>query len=181
MVLNSTSSSATDHSNHKRPIAESDITADRPRAHRPPPTATKPLDPTLRSIFNPTPLRPGYGYGYGYGGDASPQYHGNSSGNNKPSFGLVFAQLLDVHLLCSRVPRTRADAEVVFAPRHTTPPPVAVAPRFAWVVEVLLDEIGVWDGVGSGRPRRSREQRWGAVDVVDGVRLVDAFGGGKER
>ena len=51
-------------------------------------------------------------------------------------------------------------------------------PRFTWVVEALLDEIGVWEPErAAGGPRRSREQRWGAVDVVDnGTRLVNAFG-----
>lgn len=86
----------------------------------------------------------------------------------------MFTQLLDIHLLCLRLPRTRADAESVFAPRRT--PAVLAEPRFAWVVEVLLDEIGVWEGLATGRPRLSREQRWGAVDVVDGVKVVDAFG-----
>lgn len=121
-------------------------------------------------------------------GTGSPSRSNNNS--NKPSFGLVFAQLLDIHILCSRVPRTRADAEAEAEARA-----MAVSGetegvgggggaggprrRFAWVVEVLLDEIGVWEGTGAGRPRRrSREQRWGAVDVVGGVRVVDAFPGG---
>lgn len=66
--------------------------------------------------------------------------------------------------------------------------------RYAWVVEVLLDEVGVWtwqkeerkeeerehddeEGEAAGRwaARRNRERRWGAVDVLDGVRVVDAF------
>ncbi|CRK26902.1 hypothetical protein BN1708_000688 [Verticillium longisporum] len=78
---------------------------------------------------------------------------------------MVFAQTLDLHLLCTRVPRSAEDAERIFgdAPGDA---------RFVWVVEVLLDEIGVW-GQGKG-PRRSREQRWGAVDVVGGS-VVDAF------
>jgi len=102
------------------------------------------------------------------------------SRRNKPSFGLIFTQMLDMHLLCTKIPKTRADAEALYAP---------VSPgtggkkkiNYVWAVEVLLDEVGVWEGaekVLEGKPRRSREQRWGAVEVRrDGgcVRLVDAF------
>ncbi|KAI5861088.1 hypothetical protein GGS23DRAFT_613261 [Durotheca rogersii] len=118
--------------------------------------------PTLRSVFSaaPAPARP----------------------RSKPAFGATFAQLLDLHLLCTRVPRSPADA------------------RRCWVVEVLLDELGVWErateasggggeegrnaggsggdgGTGGRWQRRSREQRWGAVDVRAGVTIVDAFPG----
>jgi hypothetical protein len=149
------------------------------------------MDPTLRSVFNPAPLAI-----HGYG-------HSTAWRRNKPSFGLVFTQLLDIHLLCTKVPRERQDAERLFAPLHgpdsaaagevlmemDTPgygPDTGVSPirtmagaasthhdvRYAWVVECLLDEIGIWDG--PGMKRRSREQRWGAVDVRAG-RIVDAF------
>lgn len=127
-------------------------------------SSERPMDPTLRSIFNPPP--PSHG-GYGAGSVAL-------SKKNKPSFGLTFSQFLDLHLLCTRVPRTRADAGAVFAP-----PAAATAgdfggtrSRYAWVVEVLLDESGFWTPAGE---RIDREQRWGAVDVKDGVRAVDAF------
>lgn len=149
----------------------------------PPPEASntrghnRPPDPTLRSIFNPPPL-PASGLGY--------MHDTPLSRRNKPSFGLIFTQMLDMHLLCTRVPRTRADAEVLFAP-----PSQAAgtgtgtgAVGYGWVVEVLLDEVGVWEGEGARPPwgsrRASREQRWGAVDVSrdgDGVRVVDALGG----
>lgn len=154
----------------------------------PPPEASntrgpnRPLDPTLRSIFNPPPL-PASGLGYAHDTPLSRR--------NKPSFGLIFTQMLDMHLLCTRVPRTRADAEVLFAPpgqaagAGTGTGPGAVG--YGWVVEVLLDEVGVWEGEGARQPwgsrRASREQRWGAVDVRrdgDGVMVVDAFGGGRK-
>ncbi|KAG5793414.1 hypothetical protein H9Q69_007538 [Fusarium xylarioides] len=51
------------------------------------------VDPTLRSIFNPPPLT------------------GYSARRTKPNFGLIFTQLLDLHLLCTKVPKTRQDAE----------------------------------------------------------------------
>lgn len=154
----------------------------------PPPEASntrgpnRPPDPTLRSIFNPPPL-PASGLGYTHDTPLSRR--------NKPSFGLIFTQMLDIHLLCTRVPRTRADAEVLFAP----PSQAAGAGTgtgtgavgYGWVVEVLLDEIGVWEDETARPPwgsrRASREQRWGAVDVKrdgDGVRVVDAFGGGRK-
>lgn len=124
-------------------------------------SSERPMDPTLRSIFNPPP--PSHG-GYGAGSVAL-------SKKNKPSFGLTFSQFLDLHLLCTRVPRTRADAEAVFAPAAAGDSGSGRS-RYAWVVEVLLDESGFWTPAGE---RIDREQRWGAVDVKDGVRIVDAF------
>jgi hypothetical protein len=111
--------------------------------------SSKPLDPSLCSVFNPPPL-------------SIPGYVPASSRRNKPSFGLVFTQLLDLHLLASRVPRTKEDSAGA-APGKA---------RFVTVVEVLLDEMGLWTG-SMGR-RLNREQRWAAVDVKDG-RVVDAF------
>lgn len=138
----------------------------------------KPLDSTLRSIFNP----PSY-----TAPSAASDVHNHqpyypsasvaASRRNKPSFGLVFSQMLDMHLLLSsRVPRSISDAEVACGGRGGAREAAAVfgaaVPRFVSVVEVLLDEMGVWEGVLGAR--RRREQRWAAVDVVGG-RLVDAF------
>ena len=132
-------------------------------------TRPRPLDPTLRSVFSHNS-----GSGSGSGGG------GGGHRVNKPAYGATFAGLLDAHLLCTRVPRARADAEALLsAPARC---------RRAWVVEVLMDEVGVWewreeaeDGGASGKEaerrwtRRCREQRWGAVDVRERVRIVDAF------
>ncbi|KAK2075307.1 hypothetical protein P8C59_009442 [Phyllachora maydis] len=120
--------------------------------------AAKPLDPTLRSIFDAPPAR-----------------------RSRPAFGLVFTQMLDMHLLCTRVPRDRADAQAVAG--ASSGGGVASGARFVWVVECLLDEIGVWEEEEEeqGREerarkgRRCREQRWGAVDFDGEYRLVDAF------
>ncbi|KAK7420651.1 hypothetical protein QQX98_002646 [Neonectria punicea] len=109
-----------------------------------------PLDATLRSIFNPPPP-PGYVV----------VAHVRRS---KPSFGLVFAQLLDLHLLCTRLPRARDDAEAAVRGGGV---------RTAVVVEVLLDEMGLWEGCKGAR--RDREQRWTVVDV-EGARVKEAFG-----
>lgn len=164
MILNSTTSS---ENNVAAPGQD-----DGPLRQQPPggpPTTNRPLDPTLRSIFNPPPL-PVSGLPYSYD---TPH-----SRRNKPSFGLIFTQLLDLHLLCTKIPRTRADAEALYAP---TSPGTGKIVKYVWAVEVLLDELGVWEGrenVLEGRPRRFRDQRWGAVEVRKdgtGVRIADAF------
>lgn len=187
MILNSTTNS------QEAPAATStkpDPGQGRPSPPPPPPPEApdtrgpnRPLDPTLRSIFNPPPL-PATGLAYAHDTPLSRR--------NKPSFGLIFTQMLDMHLLCTRVPRARADAEVLFAPRGQAAGAGTgagtTAVRYGWVVEVLLDEVGVWEGEGTrplpwGTKRASREQRWGAVDVRrdgHGVMVVDAFGGGQK-
>ncbi|KAL9468932.1 hypothetical protein ACSS6W_010626 [Trichoderma asperelloides] len=101
-------------------------------------------DPTLRSIFNPA--------------QASASYKAN-----KPTFGLVFTQLLDLHLLCTRAPRSNGAA------------PYSI--RAMTVVEVLLDEIGLWEGVRGQRKRR--EQRWTIVVSHNGRILSISGGEGK--
>ncbi|KAH8762047.1 hypothetical protein F5883DRAFT_122518 [Diaporthe sp. PMI_573] len=192
IILNSTTSPQEALSTTQK---RSDPGQSRPSPPAPPPPGApnmrgpnKTLDPTLRSIFNPPPL-PATGLGYTHDTPLSRR--------NKPSFGLIFTQMLDIHLLCTRVPRTRADAEALFAPQGQVAGEGATATGsavgYGWVVEVLLDEVGVWEGEGEGvearRPpwggarRASREQRWGAVDVRrdgDGARVVDASGGGRE-
>ncbi|KAM0357523.1 hypothetical protein ACHAPY_004766 [Fusarium culmorum] len=80
------------------------------------------VDPTLRSIFNP------------------PSAIGYSSRRTKPNFGLSFTQLLDLHILCTRIPKTKKDAELAVQPRS------GEEAKMVWVVEVLLDEMGVWEG-----------------------------------
>ncbi|GKU05152.1 hypothetical protein FLAG1_04702 [Fusarium langsethiae] len=111
------------------------------------------IDPTLRSIFNP------------------PSATGYSSRRTKPNFGLSFTQLLDLHILCTRIPKTRTDAELSVQPRS------GEEAKMVWAVEVLLDEMGVWEGkLGA---RTGREQRWTAIDVVKG-RIEHAFNDAEE-
>ncbi|KAK3336871.1 hypothetical protein B0T19DRAFT_481319 [Cercophora scortea] len=147
------------------------------------------LEPqSQRSIFNPTSSHPGHGY---------PRHQDKHittrRANNRPSFGQVFSQLLDLHLLCTRVPRMREDTLITAAAK--LPAGGGEGAHLVWVVEVLLDEIGVYrdqekttgqgEGVaGAGAEardprqmhRRCREQRWAAVEIADdGARVVDAF------
>ncbi|KAF6822841.1 fasciclin domain family [Colletotrichum musicola] len=120
--------------------------------------SARPLDPTLRSVFNPPEMDiPGY----------VSRAHARW---NKPAFGLVFSQLLDLHLLCTRMPRKQEDADKLAAAAEEGDERV----RYVWIVEVLLDEAGVWEPDTGPGVRRSREQRWAAVDVRAG-RVVDAF------
>ena len=83
---------------------------------------------------------------------------------SRPSFGLVFTQLLDLHILCSRVPQGKERN------RHSG------GGGLVWVIEVLLDEAGVYEIEGEGDEllvrRRNREQRWAAVGMEDEGRRV---------
>lgn len=184
MLLNSTTSSSSSPGN----VTNSTGTAaperqDRPTPPPPPPenpsTSTaprnKPLDPTLRSIFNPPPL-PVSGLNY--------TYDTPHSRKSKPSFGLIFTQMLDMHLLCTRVPKMRDDAEALYAPAEVAFGAPTPKVAFGWVVEMLLDEMGIWKGrtaVEGGQRRKSREQRWGAVEISRnqrgrGIAMADLFG-----
>jgi hypothetical protein len=130
----------------------------------------KRTEPTLSSIFEPTAAQQAAAH--------LPGQQQQPRQRNRPLFGQVFAQMLDLHLLCTRVPRTKEDAAAAAA---------GVGSEFVsqvWVVEVLLDEIGVYERLeaeenGALGSRRSREQRWAAVDVdeVGDGRVVDAFRG----
>ncbi|RYP09466.1 hypothetical protein DL765_008416 [Monosporascus sp. GIB2] len=160
MLLNSTSSlsassptTTTSHNTNTNNPSSTAITA--AAATNP---DRRPTDPTLRSIFSrgTTTAAAAYAGHMGY----TP-----SARADKPAYGATFAQLLDLHLLCTRVPRTRADVEALLLP---LPPSLAggaagAVVRYAWVVEVLLDEVGVWV--------------W--RDDIDGDRGSDGRGGDK--
>jgi len=134
---------------------------------------SKQVEPTLCSIFNPapqsSPLRRHHPC------NVPGRFVRDPAQRNKPAFGQVFAQMVDLHLLCTRVPRTKVDAAAVAA----RPGGGLVEVSYTWVVEVLLDETGVLERVvadhmgDEGWVRRCREQRWAAVDVDQG-RIVDA-------
>lgn len=176
LLLNTTSSSSATTNPARQPP---------PPRRAEPEQPPKPLDPTLRSIFNPPP--PSH---LGY---AATTAHALSR-KNKPAFGQTFAQFLDLHLLCTKVPRSREDAEVLFSSttaggirQQQQPRPV----RYAWVVETLVDELGVWEWENAATEGKDsegekplgekwkmvdREQKWGAVEVRNaGCQVVDAF------
>ena len=167
MLLNSTTSPYSPNHPNDTTTATTTTTAPPTNSDRP----QRQLDPTLRSIFNP-PATPQPGHNY---------YPLAAARRSKPSFGLVFSQMLDLHLLCTRVPRTKGDVAALVA----NPGAVLAKGAYVWVVEVLLDEVGVYrererdEGGGGGGwdwgERRCREQRWGAVDVDGEGRVVYAF------
>lgn len=82
---------------------------------------------------------------------ALPGPHGGAESPLVPAFGSVFAQLLDLNLLCQ---------------------PLALADKTGSIiaVEVLADHLGLWQGVGA--KRRRRDHRWAPVRLLAG-RLVD--------
>lgn len=81
------------------------------------------------------------------------QQHGRKT-DSRPAWGQVFGRLVEVHLFC-----TRRDV--------------------GWVVEVLGDEVGVFEreadekGEGEVWTRRNREQRWGVLEGGQGGVVVD--------
>lgn len=95
----------------------------------------------------------------------------------RPAYGSIFARLVDVHMLCTRVPRMIDDIRTVLVASGTSHANAQVA----WVVEVLTDEVGVVVDEG-GQERGSkyinrrrvkyRDQKWGALDVA-GRRIID--------
>ncbi|KAH6956658.1 hypothetical protein DER45DRAFT_567647 [Fusarium avenaceum] len=140
LLLNSTSSAFSGPANTNTNTNTNTATAS--------PAKQTSVDPILRSIFNP------------------PQSTGYNTRRTKPNYGLTFSRLLDLHLLCTRIPKTKQDAEVAAQNR----PGDEV--KMVWAMEVLLDEMGVWEGKMGVRP--GREQRWAAIDIERG-RIRGAF------
>ncbi|KAI1259845.1 hypothetical protein F5Y18DRAFT_442726 [Xylariaceae sp. FL1019] len=125
----------------------------------------KPLDPSLRSIFSPS----GGGNG-GYRGEGGGVY----GKRNKPNFGQTFTQFLDLHVLCTKVPRSRDDAEA-YVKLGTSEEGV----HMVWVVEVLMDELGFWDW-GSLRRMFGEEDRGAGKGEKSGGKGL-GMGMGKRR
>jgi hypothetical protein len=150
IILNSTDSGAHASESHSHehnlnmnsnPLLPSDQQSSSSTTYK---SASSSTDPTLRSIFNP------------------PHHASTSYKANKPTFGLVFTQLLDLHLLCTRAPR----------PSRAAPSSL----RAMTVVEVLLDDIGLWEGERG--QRRRREQRWTILASRNG-RMISVPGSGR--
>ncbi|RYO90106.1 hypothetical protein DL766_002495 [Monosporascus sp. MC13-8B] len=133
-VSSSTTTTTTSHNTNTNNPSSTAITA--AAATNP---DRRPIDPTLRSIF-------GRGTATAAAAYTGRTGYAPSTRADKPAYGATFAQLLDLHLLCTRVPRTRADVEALFLPLPPglTGSAAGAVVRYAWVVEVLLDEVGVW-------------------------------------
>jgi hypothetical protein len=94
----------------------------------------KRVDSALRSVFDTGAIGNAFGYNTGIG---------TGGGAKKPAFGNVFAQFLDLHVMATRVPRGRRDAEEMVVGGEGA--------EVVTVVEVLLDEEGTWVDDGDGR------------------------------
>ncbi|KAK4187247.1 hypothetical protein QBC35DRAFT_463973 [Podospora australis] len=151
---------------------------------------------------------PGYGRGYGHG-------HGNHLSRGiggatttttvKPAFGQVFAQMVDVHLLCRRL---SSSVSLHIASTATSTAGTVRGTQgmmahgagghsgngYVWVVEVLLDEIGVYhyeenrqgdihddeDEIGKGDNKKGGRGRDGIEEDRDGDVKMEEGGNNQE-
>lgn len=104
-------------------------------------SGTSSANTSLGSIFSlPNNCLPGYNY--------------SCRRRIKPSFGLIFSQLLDLHILSTNIPgayNPKRRGHLLSGEDKPSSPYT--------VVEVLLDEAGS-RGTPSCKERKSREQRW---------------------
>lgn len=92
----------------------------------------------------------------------------------KPSLGRIFDDFLDMHIMISKMPKSRGDAEVLYGQDENLQ---NLEVDYCLVFEVLKDECPI---LGEDRKfnRRfgDREQRWGLFEIdSDGTELVGAF------
>ncbi|EAA36592.1 hypothetical protein GE21DRAFT_2031 [Neurospora crassa] len=244
--FNTNSISMFDDNNNNKGPKQPDLSIMRSIFNPPPPTPLAPIEAAAPGYMGGlvgghtagAPSAASYrgpgGYG-GRGGGYGRNHHDNTHlhphqtqtqsaarRNMKPSYGMVFTQMLDLHLLCTKVPtrgRTRRGGGAYGGGGGGYG---GYGGGYVWAVEVLLDELGVYEGSdvvldkvssreggeeeekeqekegqgeqqeagrrneegqegkrkgkGKGLTRRSREQRWGAVEIEEGSgRVVDAF------
>ncbi|PQE24453.1 fasciclin domain family protein [Rutstroemia sp. NJR-2017a BBW] len=89
----------------------------------------------------------------------------------KPSLGRIFDQFVELHVMISRIPKFREDAEMAYAGGDGR------EANECLIFEVLRDECPVSAADrAAGRRFADREERWGCFEVgTDGVQLRDAF------
>lgn len=113
--------------------------------------------------------------------------HGNHSispsifaSNNhlRPSLGALFSSLPELHLLLSRLPTRRQDAELLYggADSNEEGPRATTRVQHSYILEVIKDEQGVRVADEDGMRWVNREQKWGAFEIHDEVVLRDTFG-----
>ncbi|THV44814.1 hypothetical protein BGAL_0574g00060, partial [Botrytis galanthina] len=111
-------------------------------SRQPPPPASNP-HPTIHSIFTSTA--------------------------QKPSLGRIFDDFLNLHIMISKLPKKRGDAEMLYGRDDHTSPAGNEDVAYNFVFEVLRDECPVLGGDRKlGRRFGDREQRWGVFDMGDG-------------
>lgn len=99
-----------------------------------------------------------------------------TSAVEKPSLGRIFDEFLDLHVMISKVPKSREDAEVLYGQDENLQNEVS----HCLVFEVLRDECPVLSKDRAlGRRFGDREQRWGLFEIgIEGTGVVDAFQNG---
>ncbi|TGO21514.1 hypothetical protein BPAE_0215g00060 [Botrytis paeoniae] len=91
-----------------------------------------------------------------------------SSTAHKPSLGRIFDDFLDLHIMISKLPKKREDAEILYC-RDDTPYFGNEDVAYSFLFEVLRDECPVLGGDRKlGRKFGDREQRWGVFEMGDG-------------
>ncbi|KAF7898719.1 hypothetical protein EAF00_005165 [Botryotinia globosa] len=105
-----------------------------------------------------------------------------SSPAQKPSLGRIFDDFLDIHIMISKLPKKRGDAEMLYGRDENTSHVGSEDVAYSFVFEVLRDECPVLGGERKlGRRFGDREQRWGVFEMGDqGMELLDAFKTGGE-
>ncbi|TGO62050.1 hypothetical protein BOTNAR_0119g00140 [Botryotinia narcissicola] len=87
----------------------------------------------------------------------------------KPSLGRIFDDFLNLHIMISKIPKKRGDAETLYARDENTSHVGSEDVAYSFVFEVLRDECPVLGGERKvGRRFGDREQRWGVFEMEDG-------------
>ncbi|TGO09858.1 hypothetical protein BTUL_0152g00130 [Botrytis tulipae] len=87
----------------------------------------------------------------------------------KPSLGRIFDDFLNLHIMISKLPKKREDAEMLYARDDNTSHVGNEDVAYSFVFEVLRDECPVLGGERKlGRRFGDREQRWGVFEMGDG-------------
>lgn len=119
---------------------------------RPSPGASK-SDNCLRSVFSALHY-------------SSERYNDSRSLRRvKPSFGLIFSQLLDLHILCTAISEAHGQHGTKPHTPATMEPDKSAVTSITALVEVLLDDVGT-RSVSCNTRGKSREQRWGICRLV---------------
>ncbi|TGO34482.1 hypothetical protein BHYA_0195g00130 [Botrytis hyacinthi] len=87
----------------------------------------------------------------------------------KPSLGRIFDDFLNLHIMISKLPKKRGDAEMLYGRDDDTSHVGNEDVAYSFVFEVLRDECPVLGGDRKlGRRFGDREQRWGVFEMGDG-------------
>ncbi|KAM3075915.1 hypothetical protein ACMFMG_006571 [Clarireedia jacksonii] len=100
----------------------------------------------------------------------------------KPSLGRIFDQFVDLHVMISKVPKFREDAEMAYAGAAADQVEIregggSSKVNECLIFEVLRDECPVSEeDREAGRKFADREEKWGCFEIgTDGLELRDAF------